>query len=515
VAIGFNYNSSAQPISPILTGNNAWQELNGDVWKGVKECGLQCIRIGGEGYDGGLPGATGEWVRIINEMGAEPIIQIPQNASPENAAGIVKQYPDNIYYNIGNEPDLALFGAVSVDVVAGYVKSKASAMKKVNPKIKIYAPDCCYYNEGYYSKLFSGNGDNLDVSGKDANGNYYVDGLCWHKYPYDAGGAQHGQVNTRFVNAMRESIIAGYEQISIANKKHNRTGADALGWGIGEFNAVDGNDAWTFENGQMHAGVCGITMQYEGTYACSWSLWENGGSHGETGFSFFEPGLVPRSSNRHMSLIAKHFSGFFLNPADTTKGTPATGDIMAFGCKDSSKKKYCAMIMNRGTTSYTYTVRFDKAPITEGAIKLNFDADCNGEYQDQIPGLTTILVYFTPDKCKRYFYTAANHLKAPDSTDIKFKSGGITAAVRDQGFKTNSAEAGNFRWNQNGKDIAITFQHAQEYKIELVNANGRVVARYQGSGAVAHIANDKLSKGLCLVRVTTTKGTIAKRFLLM
>jgi hypothetical protein len=516
--LAINLAALAQPISPTLVGNNAWQDMNADVWKKAHECGLQIMRIGGEGYDNNLPGATTDWVnRIINDMGAAPIVQIPQNASPDAAAQIVRQYPKVVYYNIGNEPDLALFGAVSVDVVANYVRSKASAMKKANPNIKIYVADCSWYNINMYPKLFSGTGDNLDVSGKNANGNYYVDGLSWHKYPYNAAGALHGQVNTRFVDSMRTSIIRCKNQIELANQKNGRTGIAALGWGIGEFNAVDGNDCWTFENGQMHAAVCGLTMKYEGAYACSWSMWENGGSRGETGFSFFEPGLVPRSSFRHMELVAKNFSGYFLDATDSTVGCGAktVNDIFSFGCKDTSQEKFCAMIMNRGTAQYAYTVRFDTSKITTGTVKINFRGNCDGEYRDVIAGETTVLLSFTPNHCKKFTYTKANQFKAPDSAEIKFTSGSIRPRVSVGQPKANEAVVvSNAVLRQHNGNVEIKFSHAQNYSVQIVNANGRVVAYSQGSGAVARIPGDKLSTGLCLMRITTPEGVSLKRVMI-
>jgi hypothetical protein len=510
--IAINLCAHAQPISPYLVGNNAWLELNDAVWKKAAECGLQHVRIGGEGYDGNLPGATGDWVNKITAMGAQPIIQIPQNASPDAAANIVRQYPKVIFYNIGNEPNLALFGAVSVDVVANYVRSKASAMKKVNPKIKIYVADCAWYDAAFYPAMFGGNND---VSGKDADGNYYVDGISWHKYPYGAEGAQHGQVNTRFVAAMRTDIIACKKQVELANEKHSRTGENAIGWGIGEFNAVDGNDVHSFENGQMHGCVLGLTMKYEGTYASSWSMYENGGNHGETDFSYLDGnGLTPRASYRHMEMIAKNFSGDFFD-ATGANGVGSTTDIFAFGCKDVAKDKVCAMIINRGTAQYTYSLRFDDTNITAGQEKINFSADVDGEYSDVIAGKSTIMLVFSSTAGKKYTYTATHFSqgKAPDVSDIKSPFPNIRAVMPTLAHRAPSKEA--FALRMCGRALEITFPQSQSYTVEVVNMNGRKVASYCGTGFLARLSNDALLTGTYCLRLTTSDGTFLRRFMIM
>ena len=52
------------------------------------------------------------------------------------------------YWNIGNEPWLERDRPATssmASIVAGYVRPIASAMKAVDPAIRIYAPDECYY----------------------------------------------------------------------------------------------------------------------------------------------------------------------------------------------------------------------------------------------------------------------------------------------------------------------------------------------------------------------------------
>src|SRR5680860_152988 len=97
-----------------------------------------------------------DWVKKIQALGAEPILQVSQYQAAEAAADLVRFFniekPDGVapikYWNIGNEPwlqakrpPLDTMGAF----VEAYFKPIAAAMKAVDPTIKIYGPDFCDY----------------------------------------------------------------------------------------------------------------------------------------------------------------------------------------------------------------------------------------------------------------------------------------------------------------------------------------------------------------------------------
>ena len=153
------------------------------------------------------------WVKKIRAMGAEPIIQVSQYKSAAVAADLVKYFnvdlKDQIapikYWNIGNEPWLQYNSLASgTDVgtlVETYFKPIAAAMKEVDPTIKIFGPDFCYYVEFAINDLFGGKNDIAGkVPGKDY---YYCDGISWHKYP------QNENINLAYqgIDEFKSSIV--------------------------------------------------------------------------------------------------------------------------------------------------------------------------------------------------------------------------------------------------------------------------------------------------------------------
>ena len=123
-----------------------------------KTCGVKTIRIGGHAYDKNMPSNETllDWVRKIQAMGAEPVLQVSKYQPAEVAAGLVRLF--NVekhegikpikYWNIGNEPWLqanrpaqSTMGAL----VETYFKPIAAAMKAVDSTIMIYGPNECDY----------------------------------------------------------------------------------------------------------------------------------------------------------------------------------------------------------------------------------------------------------------------------------------------------------------------------------------------------------------------------------
>ena len=185
-----------RPISPLLVGTNVWYiDPSQQVWDLTKESGVTSIRIGGHKYDDEMPSNAqlGRLGYRIQKMGAEPIFQVSQYATSETAADLVRFFNVELatgkaikYWNIGNEPwlqndkpDLTTVGAM----VENYFKPHAMAMKAVDPSIKIYGPDLCYFIDEAMNDLFGGKND---ISGKIPGENYYYcDGISWHRYPQD------------------------------------------------------------------------------------------------------------------------------------------------------------------------------------------------------------------------------------------------------------------------------------------------------------------------------------------
>jgi hypothetical protein len=492
--LAINLSIFSQPISPYLVGNNVWLNPSDEVWKKTSECGLQIVRIGGLAYEDALPANYKDWIKRIRDMGAEPLLQVPSRNSVEYAANLVKDNMDVKFWNIGNETGANAAG------IAGYVKPRASAMKAVNPNIKIFVPDGAWYSFTDMPELLGGS---ADISGKDDKGNYYIDGACWHQYPFNGlAGGWDGMIAQ-----MVKNTVACKKDVDFANKKQGRTGNNKIGWGIGEFNGsgeVGGFPVHSWENGQMFGVVYGLTMKYEGTYACTWSMFENGGNHGGTDFSFLDGnGLTPRASYRHMELIAKNFSGEYID------GVCSVAKLVTYGSIDAAKNKLCAMLINRTGSAYDFALRFDGQTVAAGKTAINMDAKVTGEYTDNIAANNTILLVFTGTAGKKYTYTPGDFDagKAPSVSDI---TSPFTVAIR-QNAADNPKKTQEIICRQAGGLLAITFSSARKYTLTLTEINGRVVARQSGVGARAEFNTRLLSGGVFCVRVDAENEAVFSR----
>ncbi|MCV9387411.1 carbohydrate-binding protein [Reichenbachiella ulvae] len=412
----------AQPISPMLVGNNAWYTNPTDeVWALTGECGVKTIRIGGNGFNDNMPSNATllSWIKKIRAIGAEPIVQVSQHQSAAVAAGVVKYLNVDMsaeiapikYWNIGNEPWLEANRPNTSEVaplVEAYFKPIAEAMKEVDPTIKIYGPDFAYYIEDAINDLFGGANDIAGkIPGKDY---YYCDGISWHRYPQDEN------INLAYegIEDFKTSIVKCKAKVDAINASYNRTGDDALQWGIGEYNAKGGPQVHTWENGQMFGGVLGLCMKYEATYAATWSMFENGGSRTGTDFSFIDgANMTPRSSYRHMEFVAKYFTGNYL------EGTTSHDDIIVYGAQEGSRTS--VMIMNRESGApLKYTLHLNADAIAGEHVVLTVDGALDKSYSDIIGEKTTHVIVFDGETITKYNYSSDHFEKeqAPVMTEL-------------------------------------------------------------------------------------------------
>ena len=410
-ALTFQY-AESQEINKMLVGNNIWyKNPSATVWSLTKECGVGSLRIGGHAYDTSLPTKAEllSWVKSAQAMGAEPIMQVSQYAAtPADAAiaaaALVKYFNIDLasgkpikYWNVGNEPWLqAGKPAVSTagQLVEVYFKPIAIAMKEVDSTIKIFGPDYCYYIDEGINDLFGGKND---ISGKiPGKSYYYCDGISWHNYPQGTGSPAY-----EGVESFKSAIIKCKAKVDAVNIMRNRTGDDALQWGIGEYNSKSGEVVHTWENGQMFGAVLGMCMQYEASYATTWSMFENGGSRTGSDFSFLDGDLTPRASYRHMQMIAKNFKGNYV------KGKSSSTNIIVFGSKNADT--ISVMIMNRAAgapVSYTLNLSYENTSGTD--TKLNIDAGSEFVYKDIISGRATQLLVFKNGEVIKTNYTSVD-----------------------------------------------------------------------------------------------------------
>jgi len=175
------------------------------------------------------------------------------------------------------------------------------------------------------------------------------------------------------------------------NALHNRTGADALIWGIGEYNSKGGPKVHTWGNGQMFGAVLGWCMEYEAAYAACWSMFEHGGDRKESDFSLIDGAhMTPRASYRHMEFVAKYFTGTFL------KGTVSNDDFLVYGAQDGDRLS--VMMMNRGFGDPgEYTLYLDDAGESGPGLIFVVQGQRDEVYHDIIGPRTTQVLIFTGD----------------------------------------------------------------------------------------------------------------------
>jgi hypothetical protein len=501
----------AQKISPYLVGNNVWlpEELTDEIWQITSECPMQMLRIGGEGYDNKQFNQTtldGWMDKIQNLCKAEPLLQVPQNSTTAEAAALVQRYTRNrttqkvMFYNIGNEPGLHGDNAAKISAM---IKNLAPAMRDVEPAIKIFVFDECDLNYGNLAaQMFDTPNGQYDITGKDSKGRWYVDGLAWHRYP---GGAANNLAYDGY-NDILQRITGAKAMMDRANKRQNRTGEAALGWGIGEYNAPNGPSVHTWACGQMIGGLLGQCMKYEATYACYWDMFERGGVRtNNTDFSFIDGvgGKRPRAQYWHMAFVSREFSGAY---ADGTCNVP---DVLTYGCKDTNK--LCAIIINRANANQSYTLRFDKNVITAGACRINLDAATAVQHQGDITGLATQCLVFNANGqlIRRYNYSSADFTKL---TPPAIENFGFTALLDSKPKAAINAATCEIQITASG--LNVVFPGLQEYTLKIVELNGRVIARQNGNSKSAFVNTQAITPGVYLLHVAGKSGSLKREFVI-
>ncbi|SFQ81540.1 carbohydrate-binding protein [Hymenobacter arizonensis] len=408
----------SQAISPYLAGQNAWlptalgtQVFNGQLdrlWPLVKQSQVKMIRIGGNGANSNLVTNQQYIAQIdsIRKIGAEPMVQVAEGRgrfTAAQAAQVVNHVNITMgrnikYWIIGNEPDLNNASHPNPTPVAGveaYIKAFASAMKAVDPTILIVGPENASYNS-YYPALVGGAND---VTGKDANGRYYIDIISFHTYPF-AGTQTRAQVINSPQN-LANTVTNLLGLMANANALHNRTGAAALRWALTEFNVdyanptantVEGVGVHSFLNGQYWAEVFGVGMKYEGVSMQPWSIHEGSGARGVGDLGYIDGNTAstfkPRSAFWHEMLVSENLHGTNLNATDN--------QALVKVLSSTDNGTTAVMVLNESDVAdYDFTVQLNAnaAPGT-AALKINVPANINNFYTDKIFAQSTLVLLF-------------------------------------------------------------------------------------------------------------------------
>ena len=423
----------AQEISPYLFGQNHWLGQGDEgrtgylhlLWPKVKESGIKCIRIGGNGYNRNFPDRqklTG-MIDSIRSIGAEPILQVPEDFTAIQAMELVEYYtrPGNKKVNfwaIGNEP--LLDGKTTIEEVHEYILRIAPAMKKVDPTIKIFVFDECELREAAYRDLCGGR---LDISGLKENGAWLIDGFNFHRYP---NGREFNRDNVVFTGPenIRNQARLLNEIMEGANKKHNRTGDAKLMWGLTEVNItfanpdreITGYGNPSFLGGQFMAEIYGIGMEMGAFSVNPWCISETDAVSTDFGYLGPPREFFPRSSYYHTLLMSQYMKGSFMKTTDNQKYVTTIGTL--------SKDQICILVMNKDQNmDFSFDIILNKNGKSKKALVITADASIDISMSGLVEKQSTMLFVFDSKGTlvKHITYGLKHNLKnkEPEMKDLK------------------------------------------------------------------------------------------------
>ena len=437
----FVFGVDAQKISPNLFGQNHWMDRSDEgnrpgyiymLWPKIKASGIKTVRIGGGGYERHLPerGTLTAIIDSIQGIGAEPILQVPSSYSAEEATELVSYFNKNPkrkpikYWSIGNEPLLrvrdnkdAMMKTLE-EVVYRFLIRLAPAMKAADPTIKILVFDC----EGLpidntekfnYEAIEAICGGRLDITGKDKNGNWMIDGINFHSYPNNKNYTRdHVIFSSTYM--IRQSTKQLLELIERANRKHGRTGDAALMWGLTEINVTAGNPERevsgigcpSFLGGQFIAEMYGIGMEYGAFTVSPWCISETDRVRTDFGYIGLPTEFYPRSSYYHTQMMAVNMKGEFLPT------TSSNSYVKTIGSKTDSE--VCIMILNSDQVhDFSFDIVLNKAGDSPKSLRINADLSMDKIISGNIPNQTSMLLVLskTGEVKKQFIYGLTHNLK--------------------------------------------------------------------------------------------------------
>jgi hypothetical protein len=184
--------------------------------------------------------------------------------------------------------------------------------------------------------------------------------------------------------------------IAAANSKNNRQGADALLWGITEFNVtyanpnreVSGYGNPSFLGGQFIAEVIGYGMQYGAFTMAPWCINETDVVATDFGYIGLPTEFFPRSSYYHMQIMSGNMKGGFLANKDNQDL------VKTIASKD--KDTIAVLVMNQHQTQkFDFILGFNgEYPKSNKPLTLSVDAKMNKTFEAEIAAQTTKLFVF-------------------------------------------------------------------------------------------------------------------------
>ncbi|MFY0650717.1 MAG: hypothetical protein JXQ96_01725 [Cyclobacteriaceae bacterium] len=425
--------TTAQELSPFLFGQNHWIEQNDEdgrpgyinqLWPKIAESGIKLVRIGGNNYNNRNHELFNlDRIKLnsildsIRGIGAEPLFQIPsgkgetRDLTVDQVVQLVKEYKYQNgkgirYYCIGNEP--LLHDRDGIPKVYEYVMKLAPAMKGADPTIKIFIFDACYLFEEPHKKVLGGE---LDLTGKDKNGNWMIDGINFHRYP---GAKSRDNVVFTGPKDIRRQVEQLMEMMEFANKKHGRKGSERLQWGLTEFNVTTSNPNreiagignTSFLGGQFMAEIYGLGMEFGAFTMAPWCISETDRVSTDFGYLGLPSEFYPRSSYYHTQLMAQNMKGAYL-PTESNNSYVKT-------IASKSDTEISVMIMNSDQyNDFEFDLILnDESPSTK-PLTVRADLGMEIVISDNIPNQTTLMLVLSGsgEIIRKYSYGLKQNLK--------------------------------------------------------------------------------------------------------
>jgi hypothetical protein len=438
VIFGLGFRLGAQEISPYLFGQNHWIATGDEgsrigymhlLWSKVKESGVTCIRIGGNGYNKRMPERDKLTAMIdsIRSIGAEPLLQVPASFTALQAMELVEFYtkPGNKkvqYWAIGNEP--LLHPEYTIEEVHEYILRIAPAMKKVDPTIKIFVFDECELRETPYRDLCGGR---LDITGLKENGAWVIDGFNFHKYP---NGKDFNRDNVVFTGPeiiLKQSMLLK-QIMEEADLKHNRTGEAKLMWALTEVNVtyanpdreISGYGNPSFLGGQFMAEIFGYGMQLGAFSVNPWCISETDAVSTDFGYLGLPREFYPRSSYYHTQIMAQNMKGNFMGTTDNQKYVKTIGSI--------SKDQICVLVLNQDQNKdFVFELILNKDGKSSKPLVITADASLDIKINNMVEKQSSLMLIFDSKGTliKQITYGLKQNLKnqAPDVKEMKLPAG--------------------------------------------------------------------------------------------
>jgi hypothetical protein len=432
---GIAVSAFGQDISPLLFGQNHWMDRSDEgrrpgyiymLWPKVEESGIKAVRIGGGGYNRRLPKPEKLTAIIdsIQGIGAEPVLQVPSHYSAEEAAKLVRFLNKSNrkpvrYWSIGNEP--LLRDRDGIQKVYDYVKRLAPAMKAADPSIQIFIFDECSLFEGPHQRVVGGD---LDLTGKDENGNWMVDGITFHRYPNISLDFDREDVVFAGVHDVRGQVMQLIDMMETANRKNGRTGAAKLKWGLTEVNVstsnpdreISGYGNTSFLGGQFMAEIYGLGMEFGAFTVAPWCISETDRVSTDFGYLGLPSEFYPRSSYYHTQMMALNMKGEFLPTQSSNSFVKTIGS--------RSDDEICVMILNKDEVhDFDFDIFLKKAGDSGKPLMVHADAGLDVTISGRIPNQTTMMVVLSKsgEIRKQYTYGLTHNLKYQAPEEVIFR----------------------------------------------------------------------------------------------